>query len=627
MSIQSDYSSIRGIPFAQLVLAPENVRKSYSEAGIVELAALIEARGGILQNLAVYEDSAKRKGAKQFAVVAGGRRWRALGHLLKQGKIQRNYMVPCKVTTKDAAKAISLAENKREELHPADEFEAFKALVDAGESVEEVAAQFGVEPIVVQRRLKLANVAPELIQLYRDKVISLEQLMAFALTDDHDKQHQVWKGLPAHYRSPQAIREALTETEISAQDALARFVTVKAYEKAGGQCRRDLFGADIFLQDVDLLKRLAQAKLDKQAEKLKADGLAWVDVSPRADYADRAGYGRVGRTTREPTKAEQRKLDALEQKLATIREAEEQAGEDEEALSQLDDRHAEIEETREQLLETFVVPDPAQQAKAGALVCIDHNGKLRVQTGLLRAEDAKLFAASAKPHSTAGGAGSRTHSAALLLRLTAHRTLALRAVFAQSPEVALATVVHRFVLNTFSDFRPGADSPLHFATPEIRLEAFAKDLEGTPAHAWLDAQEKHLRAVLPKDPDALFQWLLDQSYVEKLALLAFCAARCLGAVQNHEGKSDADALAQALQMDLRQWWAPSAAGYFGCVPKAVTLAAVSEGESAQAAAKLEALKQKKLLAQQAEKVLAGKGWLPSFMRSWTPAGGSTATPA
>jgi ParB family chromosome partitioning protein len=250
-----------------------------------------------------------------------------------------------------------------------------------------------------------------------------------------------------------------------------------------------------------------------------------------------------------------------------------------------------------------------------------------VETGLLRTEDAKLFAASAKEHAKASGAnGTGTHSAALLLRLTAHRTQALRAVFAQSPEVALAAVVHRFILTTFSDYGIETDSALRFESPEYRLEAFAKDLEGTPAHAWLDAQEKHLRSMLPKDSQALLQWLLDQSYVEKLALLAFCAARSLNAVQNNEGESEADALARALHMDLRQWWTPNAEGYFNCVPKATTLAAVTEGASLEAAAKMEPLK-KKALAQEADKALAGKGWLPPFMRSWIPAGGSTATPA
>jgi ParB family transcriptional regulator, chromosome partitioning protein len=265
------------------------------------------------------------------------------------------------------------------------------------------------------------------------------------------------------------------------------------------------------------------------------------------------------------------------------------------------------------------VPHPEQQAKAGALVCIGRDGHLNVETGLLKSEDAKLFAAQARRDGKAqSGDASRSHSAALLLRMTAHRTLALRAVFAQSPEVALAAVVHRFVINTFHGYESTSGSALQIPSPEVRLSGYATDLESTPAHAWLEAQRTHLESLLPENPQALFPWILQQSYVEKLALLAFCTASSLDAVQNNEEESDADVLARALQIDLRQWWTPNAAGYFNSVPKAVTLQAVTEGASAEAAAKIEPLK-KKALAEEAGKALAGKGWLPPFLRSsWMP---------
>lgn len=122
------------------------------------------------------------------------------------------YEVPCRVTTYDRAVEISLAENSgRQAMHPADQFEAFKKLLDAGQSVEDVAARFGVAPLIVQRRLKLANVRPEFLALYRSGKVSLEHLMAFAVTDDHARQLQVWQGLKPYERHPSDIRRALTE--------------------------------------------------------------------------------------------------------------------------------------------------------------------------------------------------------------------------------------------------------------------------------------------------------------------------------------------------------------------------------------------------------------------------------
>jgi ParB family transcriptional regulator, chromosome partitioning protein len=99
-------------------------------------------------------------------VVAGGRRWRALQLLIKEKHITPAHEVPCMIVSYDRAVEISLAENSgRESMHPADQFEAFRKLIDAGQSVEDVAARFGVTPLVVQRRLKLANVCPEFLAL------------------------------------------------------------------------------------------------------------------------------------------------------------------------------------------------------------------------------------------------------------------------------------------------------------------------------------------------------------------------------------------------------------------------------------------------------------------------------
>src|SRR5690606_26202283 len=107
---------------------------------------------------------------------AGGRRLRALQLLQREGRLRPDLeQVPCRVVAEDVAGEASLAENTiREAMHPADQFDAFKRLVDEGKGFEEVAARFGVEPVVVKRRLKLANVRPELFQLYRDGEMDLD---------------------------------------------------------------------------------------------------------------------------------------------------------------------------------------------------------------------------------------------------------------------------------------------------------------------------------------------------------------------------------------------------------------------------------------------------------------------
>ena len=56
---------------------------------------------------------------------------------------------------------------------------------------------------------------------------------------------------------------------------MARFVTIKAYEEAGGALRRDLFSDDAaqaYLLDAGLLERLAVERLQERAAPLHESG-------------------------------------------------------------------------------------------------------------------------------------------------------------------------------------------------------------------------------------------------------------------------------------------------------------------------------------------------------------------
>jgi len=158
------------IPLNKLVRSSANVRKTGADS-IDDLAAWIAVHG-LLQNLTVTKKvaTARTKGkskpeADTYEVVAGARRLAALQSLAKQRKIGNDYPVPCKVVT-ESAEELSLVENTiRQPMHPADQFEAFDRLVGGGLGIDDVAARFGVTPLFVAQRLKLANVSPSLIQL------------------------------------------------------------------------------------------------------------------------------------------------------------------------------------------------------------------------------------------------------------------------------------------------------------------------------------------------------------------------------------------------------------------------------------------------------------------------------
>ena len=132
-------------------------------------------------------------------VPAGGRRYRALELLVKQKRLAKTVPVPCVVrdpSTEVSADEDLLAENvQRVALHPLDQFRAFQTLRDKGLGEEEIAARFFVAPTVVKQRLRLAAVSEKLLDAYAEDSMTLEQLMAFTVTNDQARQEQVWETL------------------------------------------------------------------------------------------------------------------------------------------------------------------------------------------------------------------------------------------------------------------------------------------------------------------------------------------------------------------------------------------------------------------------------------------------
>jgi ParB family transcriptional regulator, chromosome partitioning protein len=173
-------------------------------------------------------------------------------------------------------------------MHPADQFIAFHDLVvESGLSIDDVAARFGVSPLFVRQRLKLANVAPRFIKAYRAEEIRLDQLEAIAITDDQEAQEKVWDSLPHDWeRSPRNLRSLLTEEHVSASDRRARFVGVDAYVAAGGTLERDLFDEENegYLADRALLDRLVKERSTSLVADLQAQGWAWAEVHLENDY-------------------------------------------------------------------------------------------------------------------------------------------------------------------------------------------------------------------------------------------------------------------------------------------------------------------------------------------------------
>ena len=612
-------SDIIAVALNKLDADPKNVRKTYTKESIESLSASILANG-VIQNLVV------RKAPKgRYLVTAGGRRLAALNLLAGRGEIVADYAVNVIVREAGDATELSLTENvMREAMHPADQFEAFKALFDEGKPIKDIAARFGTTEIIVNRRLALAKVSPVLFAAFRAEDMTFEQLAAFTITDDHARQEEVWNALPSWDRSANTIKRRLAADEVPASDKrLALIGGIEAYEAAGGPVRRDLFAEQGggFACDSGLLEKLVAEKLEAEAETVKAEGWKWVEwcaQQPDNIYQ----MARVYPQRIELSDEDQAKLDALTERyneLAAQIDADQDDEAAEEALSAVEQEIAVLQKREE----AYQGDD---LAIAGAIVTIDHWGKLSVLRGLVRDED-KRKAQDVDGHQ-GGKAGEDEpkgtgliHSAALIEDLTAQKTAALRVELANNPDIALVAVVHAMLLKV--QYRrswglPGHQSALEIAVTHEALDGSMKrPADNRALEAWGSLEENYGHR-LPGDPADLWEWLMDQSQGELLQLLAYAAAHSVNAVEKKfsnrkEALAHADKMGRALNVDMRDWFETTVESYFCHVNRPTIQAVVAEVRGEDFASGIGGMK-KGEAAEYAAKSVRDSGWLPPHVR-------------
>jgi ParB family chromosome partitioning protein len=590
--------STASIPLSKLTAWDGNARRTDAGKGLDELIASIEAHG-VLQSLVV-----KKASRGKYSIIAGRRRYLALSALAESGKIAPDAPVPCRIVPGSVdSTEISLTENVvRAPMHPADQFEAFRALIDDGHSVVDIAARFGLSETAVKQRLKLARVSDKVMAAYREGELSLEQVQAFTVTDDTEAQERVFEDLGD--TDADDIRNALTEEDIPGSDRRAQFVTVAAYEEAGGAVKRDLFAEEddgVFLLDPELLNRLAKEKLQAEAEAVKAEGWKWVEIVPefhREEYGDFRVRRPEPLPLSEEAKAEQQSLsEEYDRLFDTMEEGNEETSE---RLDQIEARISELQETgRAYTPETISI--------AGAIVTLDSDGEVEILRGVVRPEDEPEAEEEERP------ATERPEfSAALVQSLTEVRSAAISAELTGRPDIALAAVVHTMASGVFD--LHGNHSCLQIS---VRRWHFKEESLGAQ-----HLQQAHdiWEVKLPETKDALWAWCLKQDRDTLLELLAHCAACTVKAVEvkhDHDyvlRMPHANAMANTLKLDMTKWFTPTAGNYFSRVARNSIVTAITEAKGIPAKRSWD--KQKKAdFAAFAEREVAGTGWLPKLLKA------------
>ncbi|GBQ40851.1 ParB-like domain-containing protein [Komagataeibacter europaeus LMG 18890] len=390
-------------------------------------------------------------------------------------------------------------------------------------------------------------------------------------------------------------------------------------------------------------------KLGAVGEAIRNEGWKWVETALSFPWGHTRDFVEIEGTPVALSEEEIVRLTALHSEQETIEAEYAQA---DEFPEEIDSRLGEIEQAIEALEERPVSFDPADVVRAGVFVSLDTDGTLLVERGFVRPEDMPVEP-EVDPDESNGyddaidhcgdgddaegdgreGApdiepeeedGLKPLSDRLLTELTAWRTLALRDAFAGNPHIALTEFLHTQVRDIYWQ-TPGADC-LEAYVREIPLQVHSPDMPGSiPAHA-LRQRNEGWKHDLPEDEDALWQWLDRLDDTSRMALLAHCLSFGVNALHEsshgpslarsvRERLACADRLATALRLDLAEaGWQPTVENYLGSVTKARILEAVREARGNEAADRIAHMK-KGDMAQAAERLLEGSGWLPEALRT------------
>ena len=595
------------VPLASLIKSPLNVRTvPYSAESVSELAESIKGVG-LLQNLVVHALPGDR-----YGVAAGGRRLAALNMLAERDIIQADWPVRVKVIPQELATAASMTENgHRRDMHPAEQIAGFRAMAQEGKTPAQIGDLLGYSPRHVQRMLKLADLAPVILDALAEDLITTEHCQALALENDTARQVQVfeaacqsgWGGKP----DVRVIRNLITESEVAvAGNSKFRFVGADAFSP--DELRTDLFSDDEggYVDCVALDAALLE-KLQAVAEHLReAEGWEWCAgrMEPVGECREDAGTYRC-----------------LPEPEAVLTEAED------ERLNELMTRYDALENQCEEsdLLEAEMklmrcmakVRAWTPEIRAGSGVVVSWRyGNVCVQRGVqLRSEDDATDDAD-RTEQVQEKASVEEISLPLLTKMSSERTLAVQAALMQQPDKSLTLLAWTLCLNVFGSGAYSKPAQISLECEHYSLTSDAPSGKEGAAFMALMAEKSRLAALLPEGWSRDMTTFLSLSQEVLLSLLSFCTACSLNGVQTrecgHTSRSPLDSLESAIGFHMRDWWQPTKANFFGHLKKPQIIAALNEAGLSGAARDAEKMK-KGDAAEHAEFHMKDNRWVPGWM--------------
>jgi len=546
------------VPLSKLVLSRQNVRQVKPDREAHRRFVASIRAFGVIEPLVVRSLDDK---PGWYVIVAGHRRLAALRVVHRKTRPEPKILCMLREVDDHTAEAISLSENfTRERMHPLDEAEAFARLAgEEGKFAESIAADFGVKPVYVRQRMKLATLHDVVKFAYREQTINTEIAEAFASVPP-ERQAEVWQEIGGAPRHADHVRNVIANNWIDASHALFDLAALPE-----ATVSRDLFSERVLVERRAFMEAQVKAVEAKQ-QVLQEDGWAEVIVGAQADIQDRLYAMDSPEPEYDPetsgalSKIEQQR-EKWESKLNAL-DADDDAKADgiQQKIEALDDDESRI------IKNAKFIPSEATKAAGTAFLILDPDGRVRQEYRMPRRRS--------KSGNADSGNGSVSETPALptsddlkdgqLASTFAHESLAVRKALLENPlacKRVLLVALHDKVKKEAIALRHDTNGTNVYVehTPAIT----------SPALDWL---RKHRQAVEVFTELSFFDEGEAYARIARLSearldkLIAVVTAESLTSHPQHRPKLMSQ-LAKELQVNVRTEWRPDAT-WLGAFQKA-----------------------------------------------------------
>ena len=579
------------IPLSHLEPSPNNVRTvAPSRKADAQLKRSIEMHG-LQKNLVVRpRPPGSDNTAERYQVTSGSRRFRALLALAKENILAPNCPIPCQIRRNDTDNEteLSTAENVHTEpMHIADTITAFAKMNAEGLTTDAIANRFGLTERTVRQRLRLGTVATPILKAFRKDEISLGVLKAFAATNDPKRQRDVWKGLKGnrpHIRDWN-VRQQINDSRLPSKSPLARFITRKTYEQAGGITTEDLFPqyhgetSTFWYENPALVRKLAQDKLERLAKKLVEPGWKWSLIIAEPESGFLFDYDRICPTPGKLSAKEKNELTRTRSRIAKLTDLKHPTKAHHAEYRRISRRVCELE----QIPHTRATFTPEHQAHAGYIVTVERNGKAKWTKGLVRKEDrekAGIKASSRTERSSDSSPYRHAQLASQKHRETIRNQTGISLAISEHIRSERGAIIQRalakdfeaaFDLAIFEMARTFDPSNLDQQALDLRL----RDQTPTANPTNFESRPAPIEA---KDDKALFDAIAKLPIHKKQTLFAQCVGRTLIPVLAYDENAShaTESTVQRLAIDFAANYRPNAEDFWSKLPVKHLLAIARE---------------------------------------------------